>query len=386
MDNSRKLLTDFKILEVAEGIPGPVCGMQLADLGADVIKVEPTGGDRARQWFEGSAEPVYSLLNRGKRSLELDPSGQGDRDILMTLVDGADAVVVHMDPEADAACGIDWRAIQAERPQLIVCELTDLGRTGELAGGAGSELVAQAMAGFLRYAGSRDHPCRVGYEIASVGAGMHAVQAVLAALFRRNADGAGDYCHISLLGQLLSLKTILLAAQGDPDAWAGFHLNGPHWEPDIGWETSDGQVTFDFRHGLRDAWAEFCQAIGLPDLPDDPEYDDWRSTIYVGDRKSTHGGVYRPRFKRMTSAEASDLINGLGGISVKFNDYAELLSHPQLGHLDPFVEVGPDHVRQVGTPFKFEGAGISEPKPAAAPALGEAGRQRWQATGQGGES
>lgn len=381
MEGPIKILDGFKVLEVAEGIPGPVCCMQLADLGADVIKVEPKGGDRARKWFEGSAEPVYAMLNRGKRSVELDVTVQDDRDVLMSLVDGADAVVVHLDPEVQDACGIDWRAVQADRPKLIVCEITDLGRTGELAGGAGSELVTQAMAGFMRYAGSREFPCRVGYEIASVGGGMHAVQAVLAALFRRNEDGEGDYCHLSLLGQLLSLKTILLAAQGDPDAWAGFHLNGPHWEPDIGWETSDGQVTFDFRHGLRDAWAQFCRAVGLDQLPDDSEYDDWRSTIYVGDRKSTHGGVYRPHFKRMSSAEASDLINGLGGISVKFHDYGEFLAHPQLDFLDAFVEVGQGGARQVGTPFRFEGVRISEPKPAAAPALGEAGREGWRATG-----
>src|SRR3546814_6124361 len=78
-------------------------------------------------------------------------------------------------------------------------------------------------------------------------------------------------------------------------------------------------------------WAAFCRAVGLDRLLDDPEYEDWRSTIYIGDRKQSHGGVYRPVFAAMTSAEASDLINGLGGISVKFHDYAELLAHPQIG-------------------------------------------------------
>src|SRR3546814_3363682 len=114
---------------------------------------------------------------------------------------------------------------------------------------------------------------------------MHAVQAVLASLYRRSRDGDGEHCRVSLLGSLLSLKTILLAAQSDPDQWAGFHLNGPHWPPDIGWETADGQVTFDFRHGQREGWAAFCRAVGLDRLLDDPEYEDWRSTIYIGDRK-----------------------------------------------------------------------------------------------------
>jgi crotonobetainyl-CoA:carnitine CoA-transferase CaiB-like acyl-CoA transferase len=171
---------------------------------------------------------------------------------------------------------------------------------------------------------------------------------------------------------MLSLKQLLMAAQSNPDRWEGFHLNGPHWPADTGWQTSDGQVTFDFRHGERDGWVNFCEAVGLADLPNDPEYKDWRSTIYIGDRKATHGGVYHPVFKRMTSQEASDLINGLGGISVKFHDYAEVLAHPQLAHLSPCVTVpaAPKGAeQQVGTPFRFEGAVVANPAPRPAPAL-----------------
>jgi crotonobetainyl-CoA:carnitine CoA-transferase CaiB-like acyl-CoA transferase len=377
MTESTLILDGIRVVEVAEGIPGPVCGMQLADLGAVVVKVEPPEGDRARYWFEGDAAPVFDHLNRGKRSLCLDLAEDADRAALMRLVDGADVVIVHLDPEAAEAAGIDWHEMQVARPHLVVCELNDLGRQGELAGMAGSELVHQAMSGFMRYAGSRDAPCRVGYEIASVGAGMHAVQAVLAALYRRGEKGGqGDYVSVSLLGQLLSLKAILLAAQSDPDFWAGFHLNGPHWGPDIGWETKDGQVTFDFRHGMRDAWVEFCRTVGLDHLPDDPDYADWRSTIYVGDRKATHGDVYRPCFARMTSDEASMIINDLGGISVKFHDYGEFLAHPQLEHLDGLVEVE-GHGRQVGTPFRLEGLRTTNPAPKPAPELGTC--RTWEA-------
>ena len=371
MGGSSLILDGIRVVELAEGIPGPVCGMQLADLGANVIKVEPPGGDRARQWFEPGAAPVFEHLNRGKRSACIDVTDAGDRAALLALVADADVVVVHMDPDVAEAAGLDWAEVRSRHPDLVVCELTDLGKTGELAGQAGSELVHQAMSGFMRYAGSRDAPCRVGYEIASVGAGMHAVQAVLAALYRRGEGGGGDHATISLLGQLLSLKAILLAAQGNPDYWAGFHLNGPHWEPDIGWETKDGQVTFDFRHGMRDAWAEFCRIIGLEHLVDDPEYDDWRSTIYIGDRKATHGKAYRPKFSEMTSAEVSEIINRLDGISVKFHDYAELLAHPQMDHLDAVVEVD-GQGRQIGTPFRFDGMTTVERSPRTAPEPGDA--------------
>lgn len=369
------ILGGIRVIEIAEGIAGPVCGLQLADLGADVIKIEPPGGDRSRGWgppFVGEDAAIFSHLNRGKRSVVLDWDEATDRELLDRLISEADIVVVHQDPSDAARLGIDWEQLAEQRPRLIVCELSAAGKRGPLAGRAGSELVIQALSGFNRYAGSPQSPCRIGYETASVGAGMGAVQAVLAMLYRRARDGSGDHCHISLLGHMLSLKQLLMAAQSDPDRWEGFHLNGPHWPADTGWQTSDGQVTFDFRHGQRDAWVKFCQAVGLAHLSDDPDYADWRSTIYIGDRKATHGGVYRPVFKRMTSQEASDLVNGLGGISVKFHDYAEVLAHPQLQHLSPCVNVpgAPKGAeQQIGTPFQFSGATVANPAPRPAPAL-----------------
>lgn len=374
-----QLLADVKVLEIAEGLAGPACGLQLADLGATVIKVEPPGGDRARGWgppFVGEDSAIFAHLNRGKRSVVLDFDAEADRAALDRLIEGADVVVVHLEPALRARLGIDWMGLAAKRPGLAVCEISDLGLRGPFADRPGSELAVQALAGFTRYAGKPEAPARVGYEIASMAGGMAAIQAVLAMLFRRLRDGVGDYCHVSLLGALLSMKTLLLASQSDPDRWEGFHLNGPYWPPDVGWLTSDGQVTFDFRHGEREGWVKFCEAVGLPDLPADPDYKDWRSTIYIGDRKTSHGPVYHPAFRRMTSQEASDLINGLGGISVKFHDYAEVLAHPQLAHLNPIVTVPdapPGAARQVATPFRFEGAVVADPAPAPAPKLDEAG-------------
>jgi crotonobetainyl-CoA:carnitine CoA-transferase CaiB-like acyl-CoA transferase len=371
------VLSGVRVLEISEGIAGPVCGQQLADLGADVIKVEPPEGDRARSWGAVLADgqsAIFAHLNRGKRSVVCDFSDQAGRSALRDLVEGADVIVVHQDPAQARALGWDWAEIAAESVRRIVCDITDLGTRGPFAGRAGSELTAQVLSGFSRYAGSSEAPARVGYEIALVGTGMGAVQAVLAMLWHRAQTGRGDYCAISVLGHLLTQKQILLAAQTDPDIWEGFHLNGPHWAPDVGWQTRDGQVTFDFRHGLRDEWAAFCRRVGLAELPDAPEYEDWRSTIYIGDRKDTHGGVYRDFFARSTCAEASATINELGGISVKFQDYAELLAHPQLDHLRPFVTVpeAPEGARrQIATPFVLVGSQAGNPAPLPAPSRPE---------------
>lgn len=364
------------VLEIAEGIAAPVCGLQLADLGATVIKVEPPEGDRCREWgppMIGDTAAIFLHLNRGKQSAVLDLATDEGRAAMYALLPHVDAVLYHADPEVRSEHGLDWMAICDRFPRLVVVDFNDLGETGPLAGLAGSELVVQALSGFTRYVGEPGgEPCRVGFEIASVGAGLHAFQAVVAALLARDASGRGQVVRVGLLKALMSMKTILLAAQVEPDAWQGFHLNGPRWPADRGWRTRDGQVTFDFRHGQRAEWVQFCRAVGLDHLPDDPDYRDWRSTIQIGDRRYTAGNVYRPVFAQMTCREASDLVNGLGGISVKFNDYAETLANEQVRLLSPTIDVDASderESRQLGQPLKFPDA--TQARNASAPRLGE---------------
>ncbi len=352
----------LRVIEFAEGVAGPAAGLLLADLGAEIVKVETPEGDRSRDWGEqvegGEDAAIFHHLNRGKQSIALDVSTRGGVAMLSDLCAGADVAIVHEDPGAPT--GIDWKAVAVENPRLVVCEIDDLGNKGPFAGLAGSELTIQAMSGFTRYIGDRGGaPCRVGFEVAGQATAMHVYQGIVAALIERETSGRGQYLSVAGLGALLSMKTILLAAQsGQTDDWSGFHLNGPRWPADTGWDTSDGQVTFDFRHGQRDSWARFCHAIGLGHLVDDPEYEDWRSTIYLGDRRFTHGGPYREVFSKMTSAEVSRLINDHGGISVKFHSFAEVLAHEQVQLLDPLVDVSdaPSGARsQLGIPFKLDG-------------------------------
>jgi crotonobetainyl-CoA:carnitine CoA-transferase CaiB-like acyl-CoA transferase len=348
------------VVEFAEGVAGPCCGLQLADLGARVIKIERPDGDRAREWGPANADEgaLFEHMNRGKESVVLDLARAEDRERLNALLAAADAVVAQNDPgEANEP---DWVAIARANPKLVVCEIDDFGPRGAFAGKSGSELTIQAMSGFTRYVGEPGgDPCRVGFEIAWMATAMHAYQAVAAGIHHRSQSGQGQYVRVSGLNSLLSMKTILLAAQtGGMDAWAGFHLNGPHWPPDTGWHTKDGQVTFDFRPEQTDKWVELCRKIGLGHLVDDPDYKDWRSTIYIGDRRFVYGEPYRKVFAQMTCEEASTMINDLDGISVKFQDYGEMLAHPQVLTLEAVVDVpnSSEGARtQVGFPFRYGG-------------------------------
>ena len=363
------------VIEYAEGVAGPCCGMQFADLGARVIKIERPDGDRAREWGPaGVAEDaLFGHLNRGKESVVLDLSLAQDRERLQALAAAADAVVAQNDPGDPNEP--DWTAVARANPKLVVCEIDDFGPHGAFGGKTGSELAIQAMSGFTRYVGEPGgEPCRVGYEIAWMATAMHAYQAIAAALFHRGETGQGQYVRVSALNSLLSMKTILLAIQtGGMDEWNGFHLNGPHWPPDTGWATKDGQVTFDFRHEQKDEWIAFCRKVGLGHLVEHPDYKDWRSTIYIGDRRFVHGEPYRQFFATKTCAEASAIINDLGGISVKFQNYGEMLEHPQVQTLDALVEVpeaGSGARRQVGYPFRY-GEEPRNTRFGPAPKLGE---------------
>jgi crotonobetainyl-CoA:carnitine CoA-transferase CaiB-like acyl-CoA transferase len=364
------------ILEIAEGVAGPVCGLHLADLGATVVKIEPPEGDRCREWgppMIGDTAAIFCHLNRRKQSVQLDLTGNEGKAALEALLARADAVVFHADPDVRAEMALDWDAYVARFPRLVVVDLNDLGEKGPFKDLPGSELVIQAMSGFTRYVGETGgEPCRVGYEVAWVGAGIHAFQALLAGLLHVKAGGPGQVVRVSMLKALISMKAILLAAQVEPDAWLGFHLNGPRWAPDCGWATKDGQVTYDFRHGEHDGWVSFIRSIGLGRLAEDPVYEDWRSTIYIGDRRHTAGKVYEPWFASVTSKEASDRINGFGGISVKFHDYRETLAHEQVQILKPTMTVDSSHAgerEQLAPALKFVGA--KESAPARAPWLGE---------------
>lgn len=385
MDGTKRV-DELLVVEIAEGIAGPACTLLMADLGATVVKVEPPWGDRSREWgppMVGDVAAVYCHLNRGKEGVVADTASAEDCARLEALLARADAVVVQMDPDVRAESRLDWTAIRARHPALVVCEIDDVGFEGPLAGAAGSELAIQALSGLTRYVGTPGgDPARIGFEIAGMAAAQHAFHGVLAALVERARSGRGQHVQVCTLRSLVSMKAILMNASDSPERWDGFHLNNPYWPYDYGWVTSDGQVTFDFRPPDREAWVQWCRNVGLGHLPDDPEYRDWRSTIYIGDRRHGAGTVYDPVFARMTCEEASASINALGGISVKFNDYGEVLAHPQTRTLDPTVRVDEADGRahdQVGVPFVLQ-----DPPPRRAfrraPTLGEH-TARWLGTG-----
>lgn len=343
-------LAGLRVVELCGGVAGPLCGMYLGDLGADVVKVEPADGDPARGFGPG----VFASLNRNKRSVVCDD------DAVRALLRTADVVLCeHELPEGTA------------RPELVHCVLTDFGADAGFAEGTGSELVAQAMSGLTAYLGVRSGPpLRLGFEAAGVATGHFALQAVLAALYHRARTGSGQRVVVSRLSSLLCLASTLMAAQSNPDRFEGFHLNGPTATPKTGWRTEDGRITFEFGRGSDTDWERFRERVGLEFPPE--QAADWRLLTGLGDRADDAKDIVEAVFGTWDTESLVAAIRDCHGLAAPWLTYADLAKHPQVAEERLLVDVGhPDGppLRLVGWPWAAAATPAAVTRPV--PSLGE---------------
>jgi crotonobetainyl-CoA:carnitine CoA-transferase CaiB-like acyl-CoA transferase len=375
-------LPGLRIVELANGVAGPMAACRLGDLGADVIKVEWGDGDWMRgcpPMLDDGAGAAYFALNRGKRSLRLDPDDAGSRAVLRTLVENADVLVTDQDSDALNSLGLaDADAgVCAWNPALITVQISAFGKAGPLAHKTGSELCAQAMAGYTRYIGKRGQPAvRLGADVAGCATAIFATQAILSALLAREQTGRGQRVDLSLLNSLLAMKTVHLAAQSDPDIYEGPRVGGAYDPPERGWATADAPVTFAFGGSVgaegRPGWAQFVETVGLTHLLDDPRFDkNGRRTTGLGPKAREFRAEYEASFTHRPSAEIVARVREFGGLASAYLTHEQLLAEPQVQAQGVVQHVmttsGP--VRALAFPVKFS---ASEPAlRERAPALGE---------------
>jgi crotonobetainyl-CoA:carnitine CoA-transferase CaiB-like acyl-CoA transferase len=347
------LLKKIRIVEYAQGVAGPLAALRLADLGADVVKIEDADGDWLRQAAPmiptTSMSAAFFELNRGKRSVMLstDPSEAGSQ--LRALLTQADVFITDRS-EDELGClglrGFDGNATYPENAGLIAVSISAWGDEGPLSGLPGSELAAQAMAGYTRYLGSFDEPaCRLGADVASAGTGIFACQAVLAALFARARNaGRGQRISLSLLNSLMSLKSIHLAAQTDPDRYAGPRVGGANYPPERGWKTRDEPIFFAFGGSVgaegRPGWVKFIEEAGFTRLLDDPRFDKiGRTSTGYGTRVQELRGEYEREFARYSAEELVAMIRKYAGNAASYLRADEAINHPQSQALNIVREV-----------------------------------------------
>ena len=348
------VFNSLKVIELAEGISGPLAGLRLAEMGAEVIKVEPEGGDYLRGAYPlapGSDDSAAFVdLNRGKRSVMLGASVKAATPLLLRLLQDADIVITDQTDKQLAESGLADVLAIAERGEskLIHISITPWGRRGPIRDRNGSELTAQAMAGYTRYLGEHGLPARrLGADVASVGTATFAVQAALAALYARGRNGKGQRVDLSLCNTLLSMKSIHVAAQSDPDEYKGPRVGGANHPPELGWKTADEPVFMAFGGSVgksgRAGWVEFVQEVGLEKLLDDPRCDK-NGRLSTGHGSNVHEmrEIYEEAFKKFPGEHIAETIRKYRGSASVYQRLDHTLAHPQAQALGLVHEVERD--------------------------------------------
>jgi crotonobetainyl-CoA:carnitine CoA-transferase CaiB-like acyl-CoA transferase len=365
----------YRVVELAQGIPGAVAGMHLGDGGADVIKVETPQGDYARgmpPFYDHGDSGVFVAINRNKRSVVLDLASDRGREALRALIAGADVLIEDADFTRDL--GIDTPDLTSgpSREGLVHCRISGFGPNGPLSELPGSEITAQmASEATLSLGSLGEPPVRLGTDAASTYTGIYAAQAALAALWRRHRDGQGQRVDVSLFGSMLEMRVTLWAALSNPDEWYGFHNDSYVRPPETGYQCKDGAVTMVVGRINDEQWRALVVDLGLDQLSPEEQLTARRE---VGSN-SRQGHIYKPLWERFlrnfTVDEVAAILNKHGGNAYRHNTYPDVFVHPQTVHLDitQLVDGPSGPVTVMKPPWEFSDTPVSVRLPP--PALGQ---------------
>jgi crotonobetainyl-CoA:carnitine CoA-transferase CaiB-like acyl-CoA transferase len=267
-------LAGLLVADFSRILAGPYCTMLLADLGADVVKVESPAGDDTRRWVPPTRDGLatyYLAINRNKRSVALDLSNGQDRAAAAELARRADIMVQNYKPGGLRKFGLDYDSVSAANPRIIYASITGFGTAGG-AGLPGYDIIAQATSGLMSITGEADGPpSRSGISVVDVLAGLHTAVAILAALHHRADSGVGQHVEASLLGSALSgmvNQTSAYVAGGVvPVRMGNSHPSLTPYEP---FPASDGEIVV--AAGNDGQFRRLCEVIGAPGLASDPRF------------------------------------------------------------------------------------------------------------------
>jgi crotonobetainyl-CoA:carnitine CoA-transferase CaiB-like acyl-CoA transferase len=268
-------LAGVRVVDLSRVLAGPYATMTLADLGADVVKIEhPAGGDETRTWgppFVGGESAYFLSVNRGKRSVALDLKDPEGRELALELCAGADVVIENFRPGGAARLGLDYKAVRERRPGVVYCTISGFGARAPR-DRAGYDFTVQAESGLMAITGEPDgEAMKVGVAIVDVLAGLNAATAILAALRRRDLTGEGDLVDVSLLDSafaaLVNVGANALLTGAEPLRYGNAHPSIVPYQP---FRAADGWIVVAAANdGL---YARLCTAIGRPDLAADARY------------------------------------------------------------------------------------------------------------------
>jgi crotonobetainyl-CoA:carnitine CoA-transferase CaiB-like acyl-CoA transferase len=369
-------LSGITVIDASQGVSGPLCAMVLADLGADVIKVEPPDGDWLREVgpFENGESALFVRLNRGKKGVCLDLKDAPGKEAFETLVKTADVLVEGYRTGVMERLGLGYEALSGSNPGLIYCSISGYGSKGPMAEMPATELDIQATIGMWRRLGNRfDAPLRVGFDMVSSVAGWAAVQAILAGLFVRERTGEGQRVETSLMHAAVALQSQNLVAESNPDRWKKDSLAGYTRPPEHGYRCKDAFFLLDISRS-EEWWQVFCQAIAAEELLDDTRFANFDMRQ---DNRPELIHALAPYLAEWSFDDLREVVRGLGGTMVRIHDAATLFQDPQVAALGLVREL--EHpvagaYQTLSIPWDFSEP-IAELAEAPAPTLGQHTRQ-----------
>lgn len=363
------VLKGVRIVEQGTFITGPCAGMMLADLGADVIKVESPDGDPYRAYQGGNYSPHFQAYNRNKRSLALDMKQAGDRALFDTLVREADVFIQNFRPGTADRLGAGAQRLQALNPKLVYCSISGFGADGPYVDRPSYDSVAQALSGFLSVVVDESRPRFLGPALADAITGIYASYGVLGALFERGRTGKGRVVEVSMLEAMAHFAVEPYAAyfalgtvpkSSDRPRLAQAHIL----------RTKDGGLMAIHLSSLEKFWTGLLAALEAPELGTDPRFN---TRLLRIDHYDALGAELDRRFQQRTVAE---WVERLGRADVPFapiNKVDAAVEDPQVKHLGLMVPVEQPHAatHAVRPAVQFDGQRADAVHPA--PLLNEHG-------------
>jgi len=334
-------LHGLRVLDLSRVLAGPFAAQILADLGADVIKVERPGkGDDTRQWAPPRMvrdtpspldESVYFwTCNRGKRSMTADIAAPHGRDTVTRLAREADVVIENYKVDTLARYGLDYASLQADNPRLVYCSITGFGQTGPYRARPGYDTIIQAMGGLMSITGAPGEegggPMKSGLAVVDQMTGLYAVIAILAALQERHASGRGQHLDMSLLDvQVAALTNIGMnyLATGELPRRQGNRLATVY--PSDSFRCRDGDIMLIV--GTDDQFRRFCTVMGLPGVADDERFSSNAARVR---NMLALDPLLREAFSRHTMAECQQILDNAGVPAAPINNLAQVFDDPQV--------------------------------------------------------
>jgi crotonobetainyl-CoA:carnitine CoA-transferase CaiB-like acyl-CoA transferase len=364
------VLRGVRVLEQGTFITGPCAGMMLADLGADVIKIESPDGDPYRSYQGGAYSPHFQAYNRNKRSISIDLKQAGDRALFEGLIGATDVYIQNFRPGTAERLGAGPKRLQELNPRLVYCSISGFGASGPYADRPSYDSVAQALSGFLSVVVDPERPRFLGPALADAITGIYAAYGVLGALFERERTGRGRVVEVSMLEAMAHFAVEPFAAffalgevpkSSDRPRLAQAHIL----------RTRDGGLIAIHLSSLEKFWQGLSAALGCARLRDDPRFTTRQARI---DHYEELGAELDALFRQRPLGEWIARLNDNDVPSAPINRIDSVVADPQVRHLQLVVPVEAPHsaTHAVRPPVQFDGERAR--RVTAAPLLDEHGQ------------